>query len=61
MSRCWYLVEGRGRKSSFLGGKGLDPDVEDQRQGQEDAEGLLSASSAERSVWGRATLADPES
>ena len=35
MSRCWYLVEGRGRKSSFLGGKGLDPDVEDQRQGQE--------------------------
>lgn len=48
MSRCWHLVEGRGRKSSFLGGKALDPDVEDQRRGREDAEGLLSASSAEQ-------------
>ena len=61
MSRCWHLVEGRGRKSSFLGRKGLDLDPEDQRRDQEDAEGLLSASSAERSVWRRATLADPES
>ena len=61
MSRSWYLVECRGRKSSFLERKGLDLDAEDQRQGQEDAEGLLSASSTERSVWKRATLADPES